>query len=197
PAPGISQFDTSYHLIQFNGTVGFPSPYAPKPGEPPTAEVDAAWDRFWADPMSVSAQDVILSGETLDAVRLPPYFSGGYLAWAEVKHQLHCLNMVRKAVYWDHYVNITQEFQREHLQTFTHIDHCIEMLRQVLMCNADTGLQLHHWVKGNPTPIPNSNTWHKCKNFESVLEWTKKKQIPEFREDFPVLEGSKVYDNQP
>lgn len=65
------------------------------------------------------------------------------------------------------------------------------------MCNADTGLQLHHWVKGNPTPIPNSNTWHKCKNFDNILEWTHEMQIPEWDGYLPILPGSKIYDRQP
>jgi hypothetical protein len=84
----------------------------------------------------------------------------------------------------------------KHTNTFFS-DHCIEMIRQVLICNADTGLQLHHWVKGNPTPIPNSNTWHKCKNFDSILEWTHDMQIPELDGHLPILPGSKIYDLQP
>ena len=60
--------------------------------------------------MSVSEDVVLRSGETKDAVRLPPEMGGGYLAWAEVNHQLHCLNLIRKAIYWDYYVNITREF---------------------------------------------------------------------------------------
>jgi hypothetical protein len=216
-------------LVQYNGTVGWPSPYAPKKGVP-TPEIDAAWNALggiyrWkyvfskltldpARPMSVSEEVVLRSGETTDAVRLPKEFGGGYLAWAEVNHQLHCLNLMRKAIYWDYYVEKEHEFQRERSEVFWHLgtviqndnfgmttnlgipDHCVEMLRQILMCNADTGVQLHHWVKGNPTPIPNSNTWHQCKNFDSILKWTQDNQLPEF-EYLPQLPGSKVYNEQP
>lgn len=51
--------------------------------------------------MSVPLEVVEASGETTDAVRLPDELGGGYLAWAEVNHQLHCLNLMRKAIYWD------------------------------------------------------------------------------------------------
>jgi hypothetical protein len=76
-------------------------------------------------------------------------------------------------------------------------DHCVEMLRQVLMCHADTGVQLHRWVKDNPTPIPNSNTWHKCKNFDNILQWTKDKQLPKWEGHLEILPGSKIYEKQP
>lgn len=71
--------------------------------------------------MSVSEQDVLASGETLDAVRLPPELGGGYLAWAEVNHQLHCLNLMRKAIYWDYYSPIEREFQREPEEVYAHL----------------------------------------------------------------------------
>ncbi|RAL07365.1 oxidase ustYa family protein, partial [Aspergillus homomorphus CBS 101889] len=187
-----------YLLWQFNGTVGYPSPYAPRSFEEgPTPEIDEAWERFHARPMSVSLEVVEKSGENTDAVRLPDELGGGYLAWAEVNHQLHCLNLLRKAIYWDYYYDITRELQREPPEVYAHLDHCIEMMRQILMCNADTGLQLHHWVRGNPTPIPNSNTWHMCKDFESILDWTHRMQIPEREGYLPILPGSKIYDRQP
>jgi hypothetical protein len=71
--------------------------------------------------MSVSKEAVIKSGENPDAVRLPPELGGGYLAWAEVNHQLHCLNLLRKAVYWHHYVNITRDFQQEITEVHAHL----------------------------------------------------------------------------
>ena len=55
--------------------------------------------------------------------------------------------------------------------------HCIEMLRQLLMCNADVGMISHHWIKDYPRPYPNFNTWHQCRNFEQVLEWTQGHQL--------------------
>ena len=71
--------------------------------------------------MSVPFEVVKESGETADAVRLPEDLGGGYLAWAEVNHQLHCLNLMRKAIYWDYYYNTTAELQREPFQFFGHV----------------------------------------------------------------------------
>jgi hypothetical protein len=71
--------------------------------------------------MSVPLEVVEASGETADAVKLPKELGGGYLAWAEVNHQLHCLNLMRKAIYWDYYYPITPDLQREPFEAYTHI----------------------------------------------------------------------------
>ena len=50
-------------------------------------------------------------------------------------------------------------------------DHCIEILRQVLMCNADTGIITYEWVDGSHDPHPNFNTMHRCRNFDKLQSW--------------------------
>jgi hypothetical protein len=60
------------------------------------------------------------------------------------------------------------------------LGHCLEMIRQALMCHADVGVIAHQWVKHYPgKPYPNFNVMHKCRNFEQVLQWTYDQQIPE------------------
>ena len=51
------------------------------------------------------------------------------------------------------------------------LDHCIEAIRQVLMCNSDTRLVFFHWVDGWPGPVPDFSTWHQCRDPEVVLKW--------------------------
>lgn len=50
-------------------------------------------------------------------------------------------------------------------------DHCIEILRQKLMCIADAGVITYEWVHGFSDPYPDFNTLHKCRNFEKILTW--------------------------
>lgn len=40
-------------------------------------------------------------------------------------------------------------------------DHCIEMLRQVLMCNADTGVLTMNWVESHSQPYERLSRHHK------------------------------------
>ena len=57
-------------------------------------------------------------------------------------------------------------------------DHCIEMLRQKLTCDADVGIVTHTWVARRETPWPNFNTLHKCRNYAGVVQWSEKHQAP-------------------
>ena len=41
-APVLKQIDNSYRLVQFNGSLTWPSPYRGKP----SPEIDAEWDKL-------------------------------------------------------------------------------------------------------------------------------------------------------
>ena len=43
-------------------------------------------------------------------MRLPEELGGGYMTNFEVIHQLHCLNLIRKATYYDYYKDKAIEF---------------------------------------------------------------------------------------
>ena len=57
------------------------------------------------------------------------------------------------------------------------IDHCLELLRQKVMCDIDVGAMTYNWVHVRDAPWPNFNTWHRCMDFEKVLEWGKAHQV--------------------
>ncbi|MCJ1391221.1 hypothetical protein MMC18_004083 [Xylographa bjoerkii] len=144
--------------------------------------------------MGISAEEALAVGGTLDDARLPEEMGGGYMASVEVVHQLHCLNFLRKATHQDYYQSRALEFQDPPHTVRVHLDHCIEMLRQFLMCNADAGLYTHRWIENYPRPYPNFNTWHKCRNFENVLEYAKSHQIkPPPGWHYPVPAGAHIF----
>ena len=118
--------------------------------------------------------------------------------------------MLRKFTYLTEYPEIQEiqttrpKFMRDHLGMFWSFcqirisansyplaDHCIEMIRQNLMCVADVGiiswvlpiaqrwepriydkLIRYDWVSGWEVPFPDFNTYHKCRNFDTILDWT-------------------------
>lgn len=61
------------------------------------------------------------------------------------------------------------------------IDHCADLLRQKLMCDADVGLIPMFWVKHHDHPWPDFSTTHKCRNFDATWQWVKSHgvQVPE------------------
>jgi hypothetical protein len=66
--------------------------------------------------------------------------------------------------------------------TLTPVAHCLDTLRQVLMCNVDTGVLGQVWTlqhtSDTPEPFPDFNTAHKCKNFDAVRAWGEAFQVP-------------------
>lgn len=56
--------------------------------------------------------------------------------------------------------------------------HCLDTIRQVLMCNVDTGVLGQVWTNPeDPTAFPDFNTKHKCKNYDHVKDWALKLQV--------------------
>ncbi|KAI1317918.1 hypothetical protein F5Y16DRAFT_140255 [Xylariaceae sp. FL0255] len=153
-----------------------------KYGGPPRPSLDEAWDRYttnrWLDGtaviLSVSKEDIARARKIDDLAWLNTTVKldneeGGYMATIDMFHQLHCLNMIRKAVHRDYYESRMKFF---HSQEFwEHIDHCFEALRQSLMCIGNTELITYHWVKDFPTPVPDFHVWHQCRDPEEVLIW--------------------------
>jgi len=63
------------------------------------------------------------------------------------------------------------------------LDHCIEMLRQVLMCSADLHLIVYDWVEQVHYPWPDFGTDHMCRDYERVHDWVKSRVTKTERAD--------------
>ena len=98
---------------------------------------------------------------------------GGYLATIDVFHELHCLNVIREQVYRQHYP--TKHSVRDQLM---HTDHCIDTLRQTLMCHGDDALVSFFWKPDHRWPWPNFAIDHECRNWDALLEWAETRRIP-------------------
>ncbi|KAF2224861.1 hypothetical protein BDZ85DRAFT_185069, partial [Elsinoe ampelina] len=132
----------------------------------PSKKMDALWDAIIDLPM------ILIDAETMN--RLEQQTSnakgrnGKYYAMVEVFHQLHCLNMLRKSTRREYYQKDSALGDAEHIGL---IHHCIDILRQVLMCNADTGLITFTDVGQDEWPSPRFSTKHTCRNYSAVVEW--------------------------
>lgn len=56
-------------------------------------------------------------------------------------------------------------------------DHCIEMIRKTIMCNADVTMITWDWVQGHKDPWPDFNTRHQCRNYEKIMDWAVKHAV--------------------
>ncbi|KAE8441798.1 hypothetical protein EG329_004311 [Mollisiaceae sp. DMI_Dod_QoI] len=166
-----------YHDLDFDAKLTRGNIYR----ENASVEVDKAWDELglFFKPMIVSEDVGVRSGIPPGNAKLPLKNGGGFIAMVQVFHQLHCLNLLRKAAWfnYDYYSNIGEhEFANSPEVLQMHVGHCFDFLRQQLMCTADVGLVSFVWVEGQPGPVADFSTKHRCKDFEAIKQWTKEKQ---------------------
>lgn len=67
------------------------------------------------------------------------------------------------------------------------------------VCNADVGVVSHEWIKQSPDPFANFNTWHKCRDIESVERWIDENEIPTPPDgsDIPIPLNAKIFPRPP
>ncbi|KAK0625826.1 hypothetical protein B0T14DRAFT_421374, partial [Immersiella caudata] len=147
----------------------------------PTPEMDALWDKLEAGSI------ILLDGEEADMVRDRTIMVDGYwVTGLDVFHQVHCLNQVRKALYPEYYPP-TQSGRVNKL----HWEHCLDYVRQAIMCNADISPVTSTWYETAQTFGPNFRTLHTCKNLDALLEWSLKRTTDARKGQGPGSETAK------
>ncbi|KAF7192800.1 hypothetical protein HII31_05848 [Pseudocercospora fuligena] len=108
----------------------------------------------------------------------------GYIAGLEFVHQLHCLHLIHQGLYFNHeYYRSVDSISWDESQTNvveTHLSHCVDALRQLIMCEAD--IRVKPYLKSNDGDVADFARHKQCRNFESArrfavqhqwLNWTK------------------------
>ncbi|KAJ8119279.1 hypothetical protein ONZ43_g3738 [Nemania bipapillata] len=102
----------------------------------------------------------------------------GYRVAVEVFHQLHCLNLLRQNVYKDYYSPLGGDTSAPMMDLRGHLDHCIDALRQFVMCQGDIGVFSFNYPFNDGDPWPDYSTPHTCRNFESIRQWAVDHTVP-------------------
>ncbi|KAK8016829.1 hypothetical protein PG993_015018 [Apiospora rasikravindrae] len=165
-----------------------PEPHLPPP---PSPEVDAVWTRIaTADGVyPISAADVSRLGKD------PSYAVDAPAAWnfppdkpklmgLEAFHLLHCLNAVRKGLVttYDYYWGARGYGFAPPAVFARHLDHCVDVLRQHLMCHADLEPFVFNWRVGQEKPYADFAVRKTCVDFEYLLEWAEEHKDPRHTE---------------
>ncbi|KAF7505676.1 hypothetical protein GJ744_000525 [Endocarpon pusillum] len=201
-SPIRKDVDITYNVIRFNGSLLKENVYRQDAGP----DVDAAWASLGVDYRSVMipADEAAKSGLLADQVKIADKYGGGFPANVEGLHQLHCLNLLRKSLYYnfDHYHALGEgAFSNSDHILRHHVSHCLDIIRQQLMCTIDTGVLGQVWWNRNwPEAYVDFNTQHKCKNFDAIRQWAEDHQLPkDIPFDFlqPPQEGDTIYEHIP
>ena len=105
-----------------------------------------------------------------------------------------CQNYVRMYSYMDYYEKIDYDMVAESLEERrTHKDHCVEVLRQRLMCNPDLNIYSYHWVSRHQKVWGNLFTSHRCVNWDHFHGWAQDNLVP-FSPPLTRPEGAEVWE---
>ncbi|KAF2722905.1 hypothetical protein K431DRAFT_220920, partial [Polychaeton citri CBS 116435] len=81
-------------------------------------------------------------------------------------------DLLRKNIHRKYYDNHEESFVGASPRVIEgHLEHCVETLRQNIMCHGDISLLTNNWVEGRDMPYPNFNTIHTCKKWDTLVEW--------------------------
>lgn len=173
-APVLEKLNIPLIDKQFDGRL-----FNPNEGEPPiflqdpSPDVDAAWMSL-TDPypvLAISGNDLRrLKKDPVTAVRIPEDMGFGndaYFGRLDVFHQLHCLNAVRKAAYYDHY----HPGEPRSAVFKPHINHCIHMMLQNILCTASTDIVTFQFRENQEGVYSDFDMNHKCRDFKAIKEW--------------------------
>ncbi|KAF3763880.1 hypothetical protein M406DRAFT_357276 [Cryphonectria parasitica EP155] len=168
-----------YEVQRFKGTFGWENEYT---GIGP--ETDAAWDKITDGPAGGAIGITKEQWEAVNQFHDYPVLlekdhgTGQYLASLDVFHQLHCVDLLRKATHREYYDKHEGSFAGAPESIVQgHLSHCVEMLRQTLMCHGDISLLTYNWVEGRSMPHPNFNTIHTCKKWDTLTKWNEGRDI--------------------
>ncbi|KAK0511063.1 hypothetical protein JMJ35_006615 [Cladonia borealis] len=95
-----------------------------------------------------------------------------------VYHQMHCLNGIRKS-YWTFVEaalsgRVLRKDEIGHMAAPAHVQHCIDFLRQSLMCKADTTIEIRdEAIMG----VKGFGVRHECVDWDRLIAWTARRQL--------------------
>ncbi|KAF7680202.1 hypothetical protein GT037_001853 [Alternaria burnsii] len=115
---------------------------------------------------------------------LPLADGSGFASQIFMAHELHCLKKIRQWIYKETYFEDVQGLARSELER--HVNHCIETLRQGIMCRGDVSLGTYTYLSGGNDVTARSWASHRCVDFDALMEWTRSRAIDIFADGILV-----------
>ena len=155
------------HSVQVINTHPEHSPFW---GEP-RPELDQAWsDLLYPTIIRLEADEMHEMNKTSIALR----DGSGYVGYVEAYHMLHCV----KRIYQFQYPESYPDLMRAGKLTLGHWNHCLDVLRRGIMCNADPGLNTYSWDPAQPTEVVGHTMWpRKCVNWSQFSSWAHERAL--------------------
>ncbi|KAI9755517.1 MAG: hypothetical protein M4579_004243 [Chaenotheca gracillima] len=132
-------------------------------------------DESWENMMPMGQGYILL--ENPSAYSLPPGMPtetpNQEIYALSVFHQLHCLAILRDTIH------ALQESREPEHSSNMHPDHCLDYLRQTLMCHGDTTIEFPHVSGTGENVTANVNGYgvtHQCKDWDAIIAFAEGKR---------------------
>jgi len=122
--------------------------------------------------------------------------NGDYVGALGVYHHLHCLNNLRRVAHWDYYEARLKDgnlepFSTAHAGTVVArlrwdpganvvLDHCIDFIRQALMCHANAVMYTTEWIAASHAAqfaVISGGGSTTCVRWDSLNDWALKRAL--------------------
>ncbi|KAF9486940.1 hypothetical protein BDN71DRAFT_770718 [Pleurotus eryngii] len=154
------------HRKFFNGFGRNISPFQ----VPPSKELDELWEDLHNFRISrIPKSQAKLLPNVMEAI---PGDEEHYAVELNVFHELHCLNRIRKTIYSEHYPDMRISLPGKEI----HMSHCLDSIRQSLVCSSDVSLIVWKWDEEAGQSFPRGNVVHRCRDLDRIKEWALENQ---------------------
>ncbi|KAK4206802.1 hypothetical protein QBC37DRAFT_300050 [Rhypophila decipiens] len=142
----------------------------------PTSTLEHAWDALWQfGSMGIPESQLPLLNKTAterDWHHLPLHIGGGIQAYFEGFHYIHCLNLARQYTYRHEYnYSHVHAFSNPNVGILDHVEHCLEMLRVRIMCDADPTMYPVSGGDGGSKWTIHTRPRRVCRDFGKMVQW--------------------------
>ncbi|CAK7221034.1 hypothetical protein SBRCBS47491_004389 [Sporothrix bragantina] len=159
--------------ISFTGGVNFNEKgemYKPHPGKDIYVGAGPLVDKEW-DVLTFGRYFIISDDEARETFGpgYKEYYNeqfNGYVIGLDMFHTLHCLNNLRKLIHPEYYPVVDDPRAR------MHDSHCIDQLRQQVMCAGDATPVPVKWHAAAQRSYVKSDVVHTCRNFRQLKNFT-------------------------
>ncbi|KAF9892560.1 hypothetical protein FE257_001669 [Aspergillus nanangensis] len=158
---------------------------------PPSPERDAVWNKL-LEPIDIRVSKDTLEQLNITGLELNDH--SGYYGGLNVYHHLHCLRYIRGVMRQEHFHNKPTNDP----EFMEHVYHCIDDIRQALMCNPDLSIYTWTWIPGDRKPRPMLDIPQECVNWDKLNSWASDRSFdvfepnllvhPELGSSFPVVD---------
>ncbi|KAI0543946.1 hypothetical protein F4679DRAFT_566704 [Xylaria curta] len=101
-----------------------------------------------------------------------PFKNGGYAAGLGIAHNLHCVKKIKQFIYREYFYPDLDAAESEFEYTQSHADHCLDFLRQSVMCHIDYTMYTLYWgERQQDIPTHKMPGAQKCVNWNKLHEW--------------------------